>query len=364
MKPRQIIISLVALTSVLFSACAQAVQPQMAQAEATNTPAPVVSRTPTPTLNVTPTTLWDGLVSHYPISYIGTPLAPAEASPIDGLYGRLVDAPPQWWRCLRCADYRLAGGLWRLQFDKGVMRIYYTLNAWRAIASFRVEGDRLFVFNDSTCIQPGEYTWAVSNGSLHLTPVGKDDCYFGLRSENLSTGDWQLCPGDRNAAGAPLGCGDRALFEPLDNSDLPVQVIVRPGDARIYDPPLSLIAAANDQNVASPQGVSIEADPRSLEYGVNRVLWWGGNWIQVTTSLPYKAMGVQFYGSSTIGWASVFFDGVEVWRGDVAAIWNHFGGYGGYVEVSGYDAGEHTLRVELVKGDYRPLTIPMFGFSE
>ena len=128
--------------------------------------------------------------------------------------------------------------------------------------------------------------------------------------------------------------------------------------------PLSLVVPANPENVASPNGVEITYDPATIEYGGNRVLWWGGRWIQVTTSLPYAAMGVQFYGTSSIGWASIFFDGTEVWRGDVAKVWDHFGSYGGYIEVSGYQPGEHTLRVEIVEGDYRPLTIAMFGFQK
>jgi hypothetical protein len=359
MKQKQ---TLVLFTFIFLCSCGQAPPLQSIPTE-TGTPMPIVTRTPTPTLDATPTTLWDGLLSHEPISYLETPLAPAQASPIDGLYGRLLDIPPQWWRCLRCADYRIAGGLWRLQFDKGVMRIYYALNSWRAIASFTVEGDRLFIFNDSTCIQPGEYKWSLANGSLHLEPVGEDNCYFGLRGKNLSDGNWQLCPADRNAPDAPLGCGDRAHFEPLEAADLPVSVTVRQGDSRIYDPPLDLIVAANKDNIPAPEGVLIESDPETLEYGTNRVLWWGGNWIQATTALPYTSMGVQFYGSSTIGWASVFFDGVEVWRGDVAKIWNHFGGYGGFVEVSGYEPGEHTIRVELVEGDYSPLTVAVFGFD-
>jgi hypothetical protein len=75
-------------------------------------------------------------------------------------------------------------------------------------------------------------------------------------------------------------------------------------------------------------------------------------------------MGVQIYGDHTIGWARVLLDGEEVWRGDTAAIWSHLGRHGGYIEISGYDPGRHTIRVESMGFDYHPVTVAFFGFSE
>lgn len=344
-------LSLLFLFSIFLVACAAQAIDGSIQSSPTSGPAP------------TATALWDELITRSPLDVDGNPLPAGEASPLDGIYGRLADIPPQWWRCLRCAEYRPAGGLWRMQLDKGVMRVLYELNDWRSVASFRIEGDKLFLFNDLVCSEEGEYRWTLDDGSLKLEVIN-DPCAYDLRGRNLSIGTWEACPEDRRAEGAPLGCGDRPTFEPLVASDLPVSVVVHPGNVRTYDTPPDVIAVANNEDMASPEGIQITFAPESMEYGVNRVLWWRGDWIEARTDLPFTAMGVQFYGTSTIGWASVFFDGVEVWRGDVAAIWNHFGSHGGYIEVSGFEPGEHVLRVELVDGDIRPLTIAVFGFSE
>ncbi|UCF28754.1 MAG: hypothetical protein JSW42_03440, partial [Chloroflexota bacterium] len=79
--------------------------------------------------------------------------------------------------------------------------------------------------------------------------------------------------------------------------------------------------------------------------------------------LPFESMGVQIYGDHTIGWARVLFDGEEVWRGDTAEIWSHLGRHGGYIEISGFDPGTHTIRVESMGFDYHPVTVAYFGFS-
>lgn len=305
---------------------------------------------------------WDELLARGPLDVNGDPLPLQEATPIDGTYGRLADTPPQWWRCYRCAEYRPAGGLWRMQLDRGVVRILYALNNWHTVASFRVEGDHVYFFNDLVCDEEGEYQWKLTDGSLQLSVIN-DLCDFTLRGKNLSLGTWELCPADRKAQDAPLGCGDRQTFLPLDEKDLPVTVTVVPGDVRKFSTPPELMVKANAEDSPAPDSVKISFAPETQPYGVNRILWWGGKWIEVRSDLDAMFMGVQFYGTSTIGWASVFFDGNEVWRGDVAAIWNHGGSYGGYIQISGFEAGEHTIRVELVDGDYRPLTIAMFGYG-
>ncbi len=306
---------------------------------------------------------WDELLARSPLDVNGDPLALTDPSPIDGTYGRLADIPPQWWRCYRCAEYRPSGGLWRMQLDRGVVRILYEMNEWHTVASFRVEGDRLFVFNDLVCDEQGEYQWKRVDGSLHLSVIN-DPCNFNLRGENLSLGTWDLCPADRRVEGAPLGCGDRQTFLPLDENDLLVSVKVIPGDVRMFPTHPDLMVKANTEDSPSPDGVQISFAPESQPYGVNRILWWGGNWIEARSNLDATVIGVQFFGTSTIGWASVFFDGNEVWRGDVSAIWNHHGSYGGYIEISGFEPGEHVLKVELVEGDYRPLTIAIFGYGQ
>jgi hypothetical protein len=93
------------------------------------------------------------------------------------------------------------------------------------------------------------------------------------------------------------------------------------------------------------------------------VLWGEGSWVEATTELPFEAIGVQIYGDNTIGWARMLFDGQEVWRGDTQEIWMEKGRYGGYIEVSGFEPGRHTLRIESLGLDFHPVVVAFFGFS-
>jgi formylglycine-generating enzyme required for sulfatase activity len=74
-------------------------------------------------------------------------------------------------------------------------------------------------------------------------------------------------------------------------------------------------------------------------------------------------MGVQFFGEPQIGWARVLFDGAEVWRGNTAEIWSKYNYRGGYIEISGFKPGRHTIRAESLGFDYHPVTVASFGFS-
>ena len=71
-------------------------------------------------VTATPTGLWTGLLLDMPVAF-STPLPEENWTPIDGTYAKLDPSNPQWWACRRCADYRPAGGIWKLQFNKGVM---------------------------------------------------------------------------------------------------------------------------------------------------------------------------------------------------------------------------------------------------
>ena len=67
--------------------------------------------------------------------------------------------------------------------------------------------------------------------------------------------------------------------------------------------------------------------------------------------------------SRTRSIARVLFDGEEIWRGNTSEIWEDKGRNGGYVEVTGYELGLHTLRIESMGFDYHPVTVAFFGFS-
>lgn len=308
---------------------------------------------------------WGLLLEVTPLSHT-TPHPDPFPSPLDGTYAKLDPTLPQWWLCRRCADYRPAGGIWKLQLDHGVMRIFYDVNGWRSVASYSIDGDRLYLFNDPYCPQEvGVYAWRMGNNSLNLEAID-DPCSFGLRAENLSAQVWDSCTPSLSqvdpAWDFPVGCQPVEIAD-IPPSDLSVSISVQPGNSRFYATPPDLIVPANQVEVASQNGIEISFDEDSISYGMNRVLWWDGEWIEVFSEEPFAAIGVQFMGDPPIGWARVLFDGVEVWRGNTSEIWSEFGRHGGYVEVSGFESGPHTLRVESLGFDYHPVTVAWFGFN-
>jgi hypothetical protein len=295
----------------------------------------------------------------HPIAY-QNPLPEPIAGPLDGTYAKLDPSWPQWWKCLRCADYRDAGGIWKLQFDKGVMRIYYDVTGWHSLASFTVSGDQLTLFNDPFCPdETGKYTWQLVDGTLWLTPLG-DTCAFELRQTTLSKQVWQACIPSKDSI---PGCRET---RPPAKAHAPegVSVIVYEGDSRFFAIPPAVSVHANAIEFSTPEDIVITYSSESISYGVNRILWWDGPWIEVTTSLSFSTMGVQFLGEPQMGWARVLLDGEEVWNGKTADLGFKNYRHGGYIEISGFTPGLHTLRVESLGFDYHPVTVASFGFGE
>jgi hypothetical protein len=325
-------------------------------------PTKSVATTPFAEVTATPTTLWNALLQATPFAY-HAPLPEPVQSELDGLYSKIDSSPPQWWRCYRCADYRPAGGIWRLQFEENVMRIYYEVTGWRTLASFTTSNDRLYIFNDPYCPEDvGEYEWQIVDGQLILETVN-DHCAFDLRAKNISLQPWAAC--STSTEKKTPGCEVRIpvpapVAQPVTNVD----VQVYGGDSRFFAKPPELMAIANTADREAPEGISIRYDSNTIPYGIHRVLWWNGNWIEATTDLPFKAIGVQFFGEAQIGWARVLFDGEEVWRGNTADLYVKDGRHGGYVEITGFEPGPHTIRAESLGFDYRPVTVVSFGFSE
>ncbi len=336
------------------------------------------SSTPVPesSAETTPTSIWFGLQERTPYPYT-TPLPASKRTSIDGIYAKFDESWPQWWSCRRCADYRPAGGIWKLRFDRGVMRIHYNVTDWVSIGSYTVEGDRLYIFNDPFCPEAvGEYRWALEEKwglaarTLELEMIA-DPCSFGLRGVNLGTQEWGSCSPPNEMTGAsdhwhkPTGCEDPNpdLLKMPAKNDLPVDIEVHEGYAKHFSVQPDVYADANGGTASSPEGIEIRYDDLSIPYGLNRVLWGEGTWVEASTELPFEAIGVQIYGDNTIGWARLFFDGQEVWRGDTREIWMDKGRYGGYLEVSGFEPGSHTLRIESLGVDYHPVVIAFFGFS-
>jgi len=253
-----------------------------------------------------------------------------------------------------------------LQFDKGVMRIYYEVTGWHSLASYTVSGDRLYLFNDPYCKEAsGEYKWKLSGGDLTLEAID-DPCSFQLRAENLGNQAWAACQGNGAAdAEQPRGCTDPivgSMTVPALSSGL--NVTVHQADVRLTEPSPDVYVNASGTDQSMPDGVRISSSAESMLYGTNRVLWTDDDWAEVTTNASFQSMGVQFRGDYVIGWARILFDGEEVWRGDTSKIWSETKIHGGYIEVSGFGPGEHTLRVERLTIDSRPVVVAFFGFNE
>ncbi len=347
------------LVTLLLSACSASTPTNSPEPTQVNVPPP-----PTATIVATPTNViqsgvWEELLNATPFPH-EFPLPEPVQSALDGTYAKVDVSPPQFWTCYRCADYRPMGGIWRLQFDRGVMRVFYQITNWKSIASFTVEGNRLKIFNDPFCPEDvGEYEWTLEAGSLTLNSIN-DLCAFDLRKENLSKQNWLACSTNRPQ---PEGCSETPVLLGDTPTDLPVTVTVHGGDSHYFDSPPDLFAAANPENVASPEGIRIRYHEASIPYGTHRVLWWKGDWIEATTDSSYSSIGVQLWGSGYLGWARVLFDGTEVWRGLTTSLGKQLAYYGGYIEVTGFEPGEHTIRVENLGFDYRPIKVAAFGFS-
>jgi len=245
--------------------------------------------THTAQVTVAATSVWNALLEKTPFAYT-TPLPDPVPSPLDGTYTKVDPSWPQWWLCRRCADYRPAGGIWKLQFDQGVMRIYYEVTGWMSIASFTASDDRLRIFNDPYCPEDtGEYTWKLEDGNLRLTAMG-DACSFGLREENLSRQLWLSCqPLDETTAASdqsptPPGCDENsAVPSTASPSTLQVTVIVHGGDSRFFEKPPDRMAYANSADTPSSEGIGVTYHSDSIPFGLNRVLWWDGDWIEAST---------------------------------------------------------------------------------
>lgn len=142
---------------------------------------------------------WTGLLQRMPYGFKTLP--PAERSPIDGTYTKVDPKEDPRVPCRRCPDYAPEGGLWKLQWDRGVFRILHVSSGWKSIGSFVVDANRLSLFNDPVCHEiTGLYTWTLEDNQLVLRVVG-DECAILLRAMNLTKQPWLSCrPPNREAA--------------------------------------------------------------------------------------------------------------------------------------------------------------------
>jgi hypothetical protein len=159
----------------------------------------------------TPAEKWAVLLQRQPFPY--TKELPAlERTPLDGTYTKVDPKKEPQVPCRRCPDYAPEGGIWKIQFDKGVFRIIHLSSGWKSIASFVLEGDRLSLFNDPVCHEmTGTYAWRAEGGQIVFRAI-EDECAIRLRAMNLTKQPWLSCrPPNTEAATTghwpePPGC--------------------------------------------------------------------------------------------------------------------------------------------------------------
>ena len=157
--------------------------------------------------------VWTGLLQRQPYPY-RVPLPEPERSPVDGTYTKVVAAAAERVHCLRCPDYAPEGGIWKMNLNRGVMRILHIDSRWKIIGTFIVAGDRILLANDPVCLDElGLYRWRLEDGQL-VFEVIDDPCAIKLRAMNLTQQPWRSCrPPNIEAAVTehwpkPEGCDD------------------------------------------------------------------------------------------------------------------------------------------------------------
>jgi hypothetical protein len=177
---------------------------------------PAASETPGPTAGGR----WQELVEWSPYPHT-RPLPQQAATPVDGRYVRLDPRNQARTPCRRCPPYPPEGGVWVLEFDAGIFRVYHPRTGWRTLGSYTVEGDRITLFNDPQChLATGRFTWSRDQDGLHFSLLD-DDCELGTRAKNFTGQTWKSCQPPNHEAGVtghwpvPEGCDPAAVEEAL-----------------------------------------------------------------------------------------------------------------------------------------------------
>ncbi|MCP4541914.1 MAG: hypothetical protein GY832_32695 [Chloroflexi bacterium] len=182
----------------------------VACSSAPNAPS-ITSKAPgvTPTLG----NIWADLLQQTPYPYT-TPLPPAQPSNVDGTYAKFDPREGTRPFCIRCMPYPAEGGVWLLQLDKGIFRIFSkrSLNGWHSMGSFTASDDQITLFNDPNCHDTiGTYAWKLEEGQLAIDVI-QDECADGWRAKIFTNYSWASCqpPGAEAAITqhwpAPDGC--------------------------------------------------------------------------------------------------------------------------------------------------------------
>ncbi len=149
---------------------------------------------------VQPQKVWADLFQRFPYPYT-IPLPDAKVTSVDGTYIKNKELKSPLVHCRRCPDWAPEGGVWKINFSKGVFRVIHNDTTWRGLGTYVVAGDRILFANDPTCQDIiGLYRWRLSEGRLTFEIID-DGCAIRMRAANLSEQPWISCrPPNREAA--------------------------------------------------------------------------------------------------------------------------------------------------------------------
>lgn len=124
-----------------------------------------------------------------------TPVPPAERSPLDGTYLRILTQEDVHgllpFRCLRCPPYLPNAGVSTLILHRGSYWLNHQLSGFRALGMFTIDGDRIRFFNDPWCPQDhGVYRWSKTGGVLAFEAISGTCAYEKARANDLSLSPW------------------------------------------------------------------------------------------------------------------------------------------------------------------------------
>ena len=157
-----------------------------------STPAPSSTTLVASQITPTPTNKWLVVLQKTPYPYT-TPLPPPTRTLLDGIYVKDEPKAGTPVPCRRCPDYLPEGGIWKLNLDRGMYRIFHEATGWFSIGSFTVSGDQFMIFNDPTCFDTvGVYEWTFEAGELSLKPI-EDLCQVDRRARSFANLAWTSC---------------------------------------------------------------------------------------------------------------------------------------------------------------------------
>ncbi|MDD5095009.1 MAG: cohesin domain-containing protein [Dehalococcoidia bacterium] len=141
-------------------------------------------------------------------------------------------------------------------------------------------------------------------------------------------------------------------------------VTLRSGDARSFANPPDVIAYANTDYVTELDEFFITSGGTIWRYYQWISLMGTGSWVEADTTISTATVGIQFWGDSNDGWATVYIDGSEAWKGNTHGTDGYWpgGAFVNYLEISGIPSTSHTIRVESTHGE--DVTIYFFGLEK